>query len=249
MPSRADAQGLAQRLHALSDAQLIRNAAARTLKEMDPLDATELIHHLIALARGGFEPANCILGHFVSALMLEAADLPHAAKLRRLASVQDLEAVAALFPDAAPLQQMDPKAAVRADKRAFTETLGHLKTKARATRDPDELSRLATALDPTVMRNVLLNPRLTEDLVVRIAARRPARPEQLLEIWRSPRWSVRHAVRRALVFNPYFPPELAAKIVPLLNLTDLNELATEGSAHPILREQAKLLIQASEKRG
>jgi hypothetical protein len=99
------------------------------------------------------------------------------------------------------------------------------------------------ASNPAVVRNALINPRLTEELVVRIAARQPARPEALLEIWRSPRWSSRPAVRRALVFNPYLPPELGAKIVPLLTSPELQELATFESAHRALRDQAKLLLK------
>jgi hypothetical protein len=94
-----------------------------------------------------------------------------------------------------------------------------------------------------VVRNALLNPRLTEPLVVRMAARRPARPEPLVEIWSSPRWTARHAVRRALVFNPYLPPDVGAKIVPLLNSTDLAELAADSSVHPSLREQAARLLE------
>ncbi len=243
MPTRAQAQELARRLHSLSGGtDVLRKAAARELARLDPIDATELIHELISLARTGFEPASCVLGYFVAALGLEASQIPHAASLRRLAQIQDLDEVAALFPQGPPLQALDAAAAAKADARTFSEGLGYLTQKARATRNPDELSRLATASDASVVRNVLLNPRLTEELVVRIAARRPARPEPLIEIWRSPRWSVRHAVRRALVFNPYCPPEVAAKIIPLLNTTDLQELIHDNTAHPELREQARRLL-------
>jgi len=49
-------------------------------------------------------------------------------------------------------------------------------------------------------------------------------------------------VRRALVFNPYLPPEVGVKIVPLLNANDLAELAGDASVHPSLREQAERLL-------
>src|SRR6185295_2917081 len=135
--------------------------------------------------------------------------------------VQSLPTVADLFPEGPPRQEMTAGAAAKADARVFTQSMGHLKQQARLTRDPDVLSRLATVSNPSVVRQALLNPRLTEPLVVRMAARRPARPEPLVEIWKSPRWSARHSVRRALVFNPYLPPEVGAKIVPLLNSSDL----------------------------
>jgi hypothetical protein len=244
MSAREEAQALARRLHAFSDhAEIMRKAAARELAARHPVDATELIHHLLELSSRGSEPARCALRAITAALSLEAAGLPEASELRRMAQTQSLAGVAALFAQGPARKEMDADAAARADARAFTESLGHLKQKARSTRDPDQLSRLAMATNPSVVRNALLNPRLTEDLVVRIAARQPARPEPLLEIWRSPRWSARPGVRRALVFNPYLPPEIGAKIVPLLAAPELQELARTESLHPALREQARLLLK------
>ena len=49
-------------------------------------------------------------------------------------------------------------------------------------------------------------------------------------------------MKRALVFNPYLPPEVGAKIVPLLSAPDWKELASASTLHPSLREQAKLLL-------
>jgi len=244
MPTLDQARNLALRLHGLSGGvEILRKAAARELARYDPLDATELVGHLILLARKGWEPATHVLSAFVAALGLEAAQIPYADDLKRLAQVQDLSSVADLFADGPPRQEMDAGAAAKADARAFSQTLGHLKQQARLTRDPDLLARLVTVSNPAVVRNALINPRLTEALVVRMAARRPARPEPLVEIWKSTRWSARHAVRRALVFNPYLPPEVGAKIVPLLNSTDLEELAGDSSVHPSLREQAARLLE------
>lgn len=244
MPTHEQARNLALRLHGLSGGtEILRKAAARELARYDPLDATELVGHLISLARSGWEPATHVLSAFVAALGLEAAQIPYADELRRLAQVQSLPSVADLFADGPARQEMNADAAAKADARAFTQSLGHLKQQARLTRDPDLLARLVTVSNPAVVRNALINPRLTEALVVRMAARRPARPEPLVEIWKSPRWSARHAVRRALVFNPYLPPEVGAKIVPLLNSTDLAELAGDTSVHLSLREQATRLLE------
>ncbi|MGA9526253.1 MAG: hypothetical protein WBV82_32635 [Myxococcaceae bacterium] len=245
MPTREDVQQLAHRLHSLSGGpELRRKAAARLLARLHPTDATETVQHLLDLSRTGWEPARCVLDSFVSALGMEAAQIPYAHALRRLASVQQLPKVATLFPeDAAPTMQMDEDAAARNDAKLFTESLGHLKTKARLTRDPDEMARLAAASNASVVRNLLQNPRITEAVVVRIAARRPARPEPLLEIWRTPKWFARHEVKRALVFNPYLPPEVGAKIVPLLSQSDWRELVATRGVHPALREQARLLLE------
>ncbi len=236
------ARAVAQRLHALGgNGEIARKAAARELARRDPIDANELVQNLIRLSQAGDGAASCVLSQVVAALQLEREQIPFADELARIAELQALEPVAALFTRAEPQRALDPGEAAKKDALAFSQSLGHLKQAARVTRNPDELARLAMASNPSVVRNALLNPRLTEALVVRIAARRPARPEPLVEVWKS-RWSVRHAVRRALVFNPYFPPEVAAKIVPLLNRTDLAELAADGSAHPALREQAAGLL-------
>jgi hypothetical protein len=243
--TREEAQGIARRLHALSgSADIIRKAAARELARHDPLEGNELISHLISLAREGWQPASAVLASFVAALGTEAEQIPYANSLRRLARIQSLDSVADLFAEGPPKRELDPGAAAKADASAFSsQSLGHIKQAARLTKDPDVLSRLSTVSDPAVIRNALINPRLTEPLVVRMAARRPARPEPLIEIWKSPKWSVRHAVRRALAFNPYLPPEVGAKIVPLLNAADLQELASDTSVHASLREQARRLLE------
>ena len=246
MPSREEARLVVRKLHALSGgAEIVRKAAARELARRDPLDGNELLHHVLLLAREGWAPATCVLSAFVKALDLESEHIPYADSLRRMAEVQSLALVADLFETAPAHREFDEGAAAKADAKAFTQSLGHSKQQARLTRDPDVLSRLAAVSDPEVVRNALLNPRLTEPLVVRMAARRPARPEPLVEIWKSSRWSVRHAVRRALVFNPYLPPEVGVKIVPLLNTHDLEELAGDSSVHASLREQAARLLTRS----
>lgn len=243
MPGGEDAQDVVRRLHALGGGpDVVRKAAARVLARLAPTDATELLRELIRLARSGSETATCVLPAVTRALDMEAAQIPYASALRRIAAVQDLNEVALMFTDAPAQREYELDAAKRADSKLFSQPLGALKQIARLTRNPDELSRLAVATDPAVIRNVLINPRLTEALVVRIAARRPARPEPLVEIWRSSRWSVRPMVRKALVFNPYFPPEVGAKIVPLLSGGELRELAEDRAVHPSIREQAQVLL-------
>jgi hypothetical protein len=243
MPTRSEVEEIARHLHAVSGGpELRRKTAARTLARLHPTEATEFIQQLIELSRQGWEPAGCVLDSCVSALGLEASRIPFASELRRLAQLQALANVADLFPEASAVSQMSQDAAARADASLFTESLGHLKTRARLTRDRDEMARMAAVSNAQVMRNLLQNPRMTEDVVVRIAARRPARPEPLLEIWRTPRWFSRHAVKRALVFNPYLPPQVAAKIVPLLTGSDWRELWASPSVHQVLRDQARMLL-------
>jgi len=226
-------------------ADVVRKAAARALAARAPAEATDLLVGVVTLARQGWAPAATVAQAFTRALELEADQIPHLAELRRVAALLEQPLAEGLFAEGVPSREYDLDAAARADARLFTEPLGHLKTRARLTRNPDELSRLAVVSNPNVIREVLRNPRLTEDLVVRIASRRPARPEPLVEIWRSARWSTRPAVRRALVFNPYLPVEVGVRIVPLLGRTDLEVLADDQGVHVAMREQARVLLEAS----
>lgn len=244
MTSFRDARELVLHLHCLSGgAELVQKAASRVLAELPPTDATELLKDLLKLARAGWEPATSILPAFTRALDMEVAAIPYAAELKRIAALQEQPEVEMLFVAGEAKKTYDPGQAAKADSKLFSQSLGYLKQIARVSRSVDELTRLAAVSHPDVIANLLLNPRLTEEVVVRIAARRPARPEPLVQIWRSQRWSVRAVVRRALVFNPYLPPEVAVKIVPLLSKIDLAELANDGAVHPALREQARGLLE------
>src|SRR5512146_3423953 len=108
MSSRPEAKRVARRLRALSGgAEVVRKAAARELSARHPVDANELLAELLGLARAGDFDACAALGAFVHALDSEAAQIPAADELRRVADVQQLRSVAALFVDDPPRLEMD----------------------------------------------------------------------------------------------------------------------------------------------
>ena len=86
-----------------------------------------------------------------------------------------------------------------------TLTLGERKSLARRP-DRAAIDRLLRDPHPVVIRRLLENPRVTEDDVVRLAARRPGQPEVLAEIARTPAWLHRARVRLALILNPDATP-------------------------------------------
>src|SRR6185437_16544175 len=100
--------------------------------------------------------------------------------------------------------------------------------------DPDLLARLAAEADPRVVRNILVNPRLTEAVVVRICARRPIRGEVLRLVHENRNWSTREKVREAMVQNPYCEPELALKLLPTLSQAMLRAVARNQTLHTSL---------------
>ena len=238
-----------RRLDALAGGhEVLRRAAARALGELDPPQATELLSAVMRLSIERWEPAMRVLPGFMRALEEDADLIPNLATLRQVAALYEQDDVTFVFSEGQPVQEYNSDAAARADARLFTLPLGVLKSRARLTRDPDELSRLAVASNAAVIREVLKNPRLTEALVVRIASRRPARHEPLAEIWRSARWNMQPAIRRALVFNPYLSPEVGVKIVPLLAMADLRELANDRNVHLSVRELAVRLSASGARR-
>lgn len=239
-----DGRTFVQRMHAVAGGREVRmRAVARALSVLAPLEAARLLSDVLSLERAGDEDAACVLGSMMAALEDPALGGELTRTLAGLPSNALAVEVEGLLASGPAWRTLDEDAAARAEARNFPETLGLLKTRARTARDPDTLARLALASDAAVVRNLLVNPRLTEPAVVRLAARRPARGEPLVEVWRS-RWGSRHAVRRALVFNPYLPPVVGVKLVPLLLRTDWQEVANDGALHPSVRAEALALLIA-----
>ncbi|MBX3227018.1 MAG: hypothetical protein KIT84_41225 [Labilithrix sp.] len=113
-------------------------------------------------------------------------------------------------------------------------TLGERKSLARKP-DREMTERLLRDPHPDVIRMLLVNPKVTEDDVLSLAARRPCRPDVLMQIARSPRWSHRPRIRIALVLNPDTPLDVAAPLVGLLVRQELRLVATSTTVAPALR--------------
>jgi hypothetical protein len=103
------------------------------------------------------------------------------------------------------------------------------------------LDKLLADPHPAVIRTLLGNPRLTEDDVVKLAARRPGWPEVLAEIAKSG-WCHRRRVRMALVLNPDSPLERSIPLVALLIRSELHEIAQAAFLAPALRVAAHELL-------
>jgi hypothetical protein len=96
---------------------------------------------------------------------------------------------------------------------------------------------------PLVIRQLLENPRLTEDDVVRMAARRPARLEVLEAIAQSGRWLCQPRVRLTLLFNPGAPPAIAMPLLAVCTRNELSEVLQHAESSPVLRSAAHELLE------
>jgi len=236
----AGALALARTLAAYEEGAIRTRAAARALAASDPARSAGL---LAVIVRGPGAELRVAAAAVARALADPRDDLPYAwlADLYAAAADEGLAEVTALLVSPPPLKPYE-EPRDKADARLAHLTLGHKKTMARAHRDPDLLARLAAEGEPVVVRELLANPQLSEDFVVRIAARRPCRPGTLRCICESRRWRTRPAIALAVVRNPYAETGLALGLLPALPAGELREIARDGSLHPLVRAVADRLV-------
>jgi len=180
--------------------------------------------------------------------------LPYATRqaLYEAAVARGLPTVSRLFFAASPTvvsatviqKQLAPERPL--EPRGRPLTLGERKALARTHRR-DQLSLLLRDPHPAVVAILLDNPHITEPDVVRIAAGRQAVPASLATIAAHPRWSVRHAVKRALVLNPTTPLADAIRIATTLRAQELVEIARDPRLAELLRHHAAELHAASSR--
>jgi len=239
-----DAAALTRRLGALEEGAIRARAAARTLAAWPPARAVEAV---AVVSRGRDVRSRAAAAAVGQALAAPGPDLGYEALAAIYAAAADrglLEVKSLLVSPAPRKAYREPR---DRDARLAQLTLGHKKSLARTHRDPDLLARLAAEGDPAVVRELLANPLLTEAFAVRIASRRPCRPETLRALFEARRWRTRPAVAAAVVRNPYAETAVALKLLPFLGVQDLRDVARDGSIHGLVREVAARL--ASGKRG
>lgn len=238
-PASEAAWAFARRLCALEEGMVRARAAARALSGVPAARAVELVAALARLENGEARAALAAVGQ---ALASPEPDLPYGplAELYAEAASRGIAEVTSLLVSPAPLRAWVPPRD-KADPRLSALTLGHKKALARANRDPDLLARLAAEGDPVVVRELLRNPKLTEAFVVRIAARRPCRPETLRCIFEDRRWRTRPAVALALARNPWVEPAVAVKVLPVVGTPELADVGRDGAVHPLVRALAARL--------
>lgn len=120
-------------------------------------------------------------------------------------------------------------------------SLGERRNLARRS-DRGGFDRLLRDPHPMVIRELLDNPKTTEDDVVRLVAHRPARPA-LTEAVAKTRWLWRERVRSGVLFNPGSPAGVSLPLVGLCTRAELLALARGADLPPILRITAKELAE------
>lgn len=101
-----------------------------------------------------------------------------------------------------------------------------------------QIDRLLLDPHPLVLELLFQCPALTEDDVLKIAARRPARLIALEMLANSPRWLARRRVRLSLILNPGTPHGLALPLLTTCPRDDLMLVITSTNLNSTLRSVA-----------
>lgn len=226
---------LARRLAALPAAAM-RQATLRAI--LDALDDDRAARLCAELLRRGPDGAPFDVALLALTAVLDAGHLGyerHAALYAAARALDDAQ-LARLLLSSQPPPPGKPHAAELPGGREIT--LGERKSLARGRRR-EVLDRLLRDPDESVLTILLANPRITQDDVVRLAARRPTTAGAQRTILKCERFIARYAVKRALVFNPYTPTDLAARLVVLLTRPDQQAIAQDASLNDTVREAAQ----------
>ena len=150
--------------------------------------------------------------------------------------------VVALLTDVAPQRRIYHTEEL--ESRHPTQDYVPLGVRKSMARRPDlgAIESLMLEQDPSVIHNLLNNPRTVEEFVVKMASLRPTSAEALEEIGAHPRWSARYSVKKSLAFNPYSPPRMVHSILPTLLMQDLIDVTLSTILHPDVRAGAKRFI-------
>jgi hypothetical protein len=117
-------------------------------------------------------------------------------------------------------------------------TLGEKKTLARLA--PAELlPKLLLDVETPVVARALAHPRLTEDILVSVMAKRPGSQLLLTEASKHPKWVQRARVRVALLAHPDTPTARALLVVPLLLRQELELVMSLPRIAPEVREASR----------
>ncbi len=106
-----------------------------------------------------------------------------------------------------------------------------------------QLEKLLLDPHPMVLGQLFENPKLTENDVLRITTKRPARPEALRALARDVRWMSRGRVRLSLVLNPGCPPDVAMPLVSTCRRDELGLILKSTAVSLVIRGVARELLE------
>lgn len=223
-----DLRLLAQRLGGLPEWPM---REARLRDELLRLPPERIVHAVERILRLVRQQRNALYIPYISLLRLAVrldAEMPHAMREWMYLSAESRHYWAAAF-FSHPSDEEDPDlVAARPDAEIASLSLGERKARVRRATARD-LERFFAVDHPHVVEILLSHPAMTDRLMVRYCARRPAAGALPLAVACHPRWVQFPDIIDALVQNPTVPQWLALKLLPLASDTALMELDRQES--------------------
>jgi hypothetical protein len=148
------------------------------------------------------------------------------------------------------LPEMDERFAPpagRLPKKLEDVPLGVRKSWARRT-DIYLMEHLLSDPDRAVIANLLDNPRLTLQEVVRLASQAKASGEILEEIALHPRWIPQYRVKVTLAYNPSTPMRITLGLLRLLMDQDLEKIARDSRLSEVVLKRARGMLRERKER-
>lgn len=231
-----EAAVLARRVSALRDPQLRVAYVRATLRDTSAPRVFELVLDVAARAEIGDDDhrdlwlvmAVALADPQCQTIREETAQLARSKALHDLATLLET-------PDAGPLSDAARRVPDFGTRDGRPLSLGERKSLARRP-GRDLVLRVLRDPHPDVICILLGNPRLTEDDLVRLCARRPISPEVLRQVVLAPRWIVRYRVRLTILKNPYTPLDLALPLAAGLNAQDARTIVGSLELPQALRD-------------
>ncbi len=236
------AQRLLRRLIALSEPLQREAILSEAAAELGPELFTEVISMIVSTGADGtpghqgddFQVALAAAVYFLSSDRFD--DELRVVMLRKARDEGHRELLRLLVAPRA--KRSDNEVRVPDYGRGRALTLGERKSLARKP-SRELLDRVLADPHSAVIHNLLRNPRLTEGDVLRLASRRPIPEEVLCEVYRNTKWIARYPIKVALVRNPYTPPTIGLKLIPLLLRQDLKQISNDLELHQSIIVAAK----------
>lgn len=158
------------------------------------------------------------------------------ADLYALASAAGDEFIMRLLRTPGTAEELEDPTSTLSDSLAEI-SLGARRSIARG-EDHPVLERLLLDPDPAVIQHLLVNQRITEDDVLRIASRRPILGSTLGLIYASRRFGSRPRVLLSLARNPYCPTDVAIAALARLPMAQLRQIERDATLHETVRQHA-----------
>jgi hypothetical protein len=214
------------------------------LAELRESEAAELLSELCEDGeRADPDTREALL--IVAMLLAADGESPFVERLRQYAEERRLLSLSRLLRRGTEQPLRSPSEPPVPDYGAGRElTVGERRSMARSP-NRKVLEKLLRDPHPLVLRQLLSNPRLTEDDVVRLAARRPLHRAIVEVLAESPRWLRRPRVRLTLLLNPGTPAPVSMPLLAVCTRCELLDVVHGADAPLALRGSAQELLERS----